>query len=826
MRPFTNIAAIVTIATSCVDNDYVHLFRTMDKAPSLDWADIEAMDHMGPTVIDGGINFCVYSDNAQRIDVLVFDDPESDEATHTFTLKQRGDVWNGFVEGIGWGQHYGYRAWGPNWPYDPDWIPGSTIGFRSDVDGDGNRFNPNKLLFDPWGKALHRDHDWSKGSTASGPSRAGVTYAAGAKTVVVDSGYQWSSHEDTWREARANNTMEGHEDNALIIYEVHPKGLTMNPASGVDHPGTFRGIGEVAPYLKELGVNVVELLPIHEKPLDGGYWGYNNLSFFAPELTFSHAYQSTGRVDGVIDEFKWMVDQLHQNDIEVWLDVVYNHTGEGGLWRERLYFESYDDAYEVNFDPKEVAGLYSYRGLDNQSWYALTEDGQHYWNNTGVGNQTRPNNRPMHRLIMDSLLFAVEDLHIDGFRFDLAGILGEPDLDYNGTIDPAFTILQDIVDEPVMQDNNVRLISEPWTASYSGPGIGGFPASSSRDGYAWAEWNPKFRDWWRSFVNHCSDGTCYGNEALESPVYVLNSSEGDGVDGGSVITGSSPLYADEGRRPYHSINFITSHDGFTLYDLVSYDEKQNGCGLLNPKCCDDPMSVWCDDESGETHNRSHNWWDEGLKRQMMRNLFVAMMISHGTPMLLGGDEWMRTQMGNNNAYSTWADNEWNWFRWGEWQNTYAVHRHRMFDFVRGMIQFRKTHLEQLAPKTYGGGAPFSWKTANNGEMGADDWSTKRHMMLHYYTDASYAGPELTILINMETSTVDFTLPEGRRWGRIVDTQAWFDTPGDDGSGEGYFSEHSTADPYLSQNIRLASPIEVDGSYGVAPSSIVILEQMD
>jgi isoamylase len=830
------IAAIIVLTVpinGCVDSDYVHLFRLADKAPSLSWADLEAMEHMGPTVIDGGVNFCVYSENAERVDVLVFDAPDSDDASHVFNLVNRGDIWNGFVEGIGLGQHYGYRAWGPNWPVDPDWLPGTTTGFRSDVDGDGNRFNPNKLLFDPWGLALHREHDWSLGSTASGPSRASVTYGAAAKTVVVESNYAWSDAESQWRRARADGTLAGHADNELIIYEVHPKGLTMNPASAVDHPGTFLGIGEIAPYLQDLGVNVVELMPIHEKPLDGGYWGYNNLSFFAPELGFSHAYQSTGRVDGVIDEFKWMVDQLHQHDIEVWLDVVYNHTGEGGLWRERLYFDTFEDALEVNFDPKEVAGLYSYRGLDNQAWYALSEDGQTYWDNTGVGNQTRPNHRPMQRLIMDSLLFAVEDLHIDGFRFDLAGILGEPDLDYDATIDPSHTILQEIVDHPVMQANQVRLISEPWTAKGTGPGIGGFPASTNRDGYGWGEWNAHFRDWWRAFVNNCNwgdDGSgdwtvvCHGAAALESPVFVLNSTEG--VDGGAVLTGSESVFGHNGRRPYHSVNFITSHDGFTLYDLVSYPDKQNACGLLNPKCCDDPLSVWCDDESGENHNRSHNWWDEGLKRQMMRNFFVAMMVSHGTPMLLGGDEWMRTQMGNNNAYSTWADNEWNWFRWGEWQNTTAVERYRMHDFVRSLIDFRKRHLNQLGPMTYGGGAPFTWKTANNTDMSGDDWASKRHMMIHYYREGDHTDPELAILINMEAGSVDFVLPEGRRWGRVIDTQAWFDTGGGEGSEGGYFSEHPTADPYLSQNIATSAAVEVGARYGVMPFSIVVLEQLD
>ena len=318
---------------------------------------------------------------------------------------------------------------------------GSTTGFKSDVDLNGNRFNPNKLLTDPWSLAFHRDHDWFKGSTASGPQRAQSTWAASSKSVVVDSTYTWSEAETEWREGRANNTLDNHDWTDLVMYEVHPKGFTQNPASGVEHPGTYRGIGEMAPYLADLGINAVELMPIHEKPLDGGYWGYNNLSFFAPEHSFSAPFQATGRVDGVIDEFKWMVDQLHQNDIEVIVDVVFNHTGEGGLWRERLFFETFEDATSVNFDPKEVAGLYNFRGLDNAAWYALSPDGQTYWNNTGVGNQLRPNHRPGRRIIMDALHFMVEELHVDGFRFDLAGS-SEKDLDYNTPIPVSGTIVE------------------------------------------------------------------------------------------------------------------------------------------------------------------------------------------------------------------------------------------------------------------------------------------------------------------------------------------------------------------------------------------------
>ena len=811
------------LLSSCADEDYARVYETQAKAPSLSWADIETLEHMGPTLIDGGVNFSVYSENAERIELLLFENPESDLPTHSIPMTTEGDVWNAFVEGIGLGQHYGFIAWGPNWPYDEDWLPGTTTGFRSDVDQYGNRFNPNKLLTDPWSKALHRDHDWSRGSTASGPQRAQSTLGASAKSVVVDSSYTWSEHETDWRAARQSGGPEGHSWGDLVMYEVHPKGFTQNPASGVDHPGTFRGIGEMAPYLQDLGINAVELMPIHEKSLDGGYWGYNSLSFFAPEHSFSASALATGRVDGVIDEFKWMVDQLHQHDIEVIIDVVYNHTGEGGLWRERLFFETFDDAVAVNFDPKEVAGLYSFRGLDNAAWYALSEDGQTYWNNTGVGNQLRPNHTPGRRIILDSLRFMVEELHVDGFRFDLAGILGEADLNYNSPTPVAGTIVQDIAEDPVLQQHNVRLIAEPWTASGTGPGIGGFPMSTTAPQFGWGEWNAHFRDWWRAFINHCNWSDlgmeCHGDDDLSAPVFVLNSTEG--VDGGQVMMGSESVYGDEGRRPPHSINFVTVHDGFTLYDLFSYEDKQNECGLLNPKCCDDPLSVWCDTESGEENNRSHNWGGEPSKRQQMRNMLTAMFISRGTPLLLGGDEWMRTQFGNNNAYSTWADNEWNWFRWGEWRNVTATQRYRMHDFVRSLITFRREHKARLSPEEYDAPAP-AWKGASNEDLSPEQWGSQRHMMVHHHAPASTG--ELVVLLNMETEPVTFTLPEDRTWYRVVDTQAWFDQPTDSSEPEGHLSEDPSRDPYRSWNIDLADPEQVGAQYEALPSSIVILEQ--
>jgi glycogen operon protein len=362
-------------------------------------------------------------------------------------------------------------------------------------------------------------------------------------------------------------------------------------------------------------------------------------------------------------------------------------------------------------------------------------------------------------------------------------------------------VLQTIIDDPVLQDANTRIIAEPW--SLYGTFVGSFPASTTRGGVGWFEWNGRFRDWWRSWVNF--DGTngdisyCALNTTCTTPYWTMHSQEG-GRDGGFLMTGSYDWYHGNQRRPYHSVNFITVHDGFTMYDAVSYSRQRNGCGPLNPVCCDSPASAFCDPLSGEGNNRSRSWSDEGFKAQQMRNLFAGMIVAQGTPMILGGDEWMRTQLGNNNAYTTGADNPFNWYDWGSWQANPA--RVRMHDFVAKLLRFRKEHAYAFALADYGQGAPFSWKSETGGDANFDT----KHIAQHYYDGTK--GPQLYIMMNMEAGNVSFKLPTGVTWKRLFDTQAYF---------EG-------SDPGLSGNITLDVPAVVEtASYGVQSHSVVVLQ---
>ena len=306
MRNLT-VAMACALAASCANANDPQLYATQPIAPGFTADEISGLQRLGATQISTGVNFSVYSQHATRVDLALFDNATDSEPAQEFPMVRMGDVWNLYVDGVGYGENYGYIAWGPNWPHDDSWYPGSIAGFLADVDAAGNRFDPNKLLIDPYARAFSGDYNWAE-SPASGPDRTVSDYSSQAKSVVVRSQYVWSDNETAWRAARIAGNQPGNNANELVIYEMHPKGFTASPASGVDHPGTFRGIGEKADYLKDLGINAVELMPAQQKTPDGGYWGYETIGFFAPELTYS-SDQDPWMVG---DEYKWMVDQLHQ----------------------------------------------------------------------------------------------------------------------------------------------------------------------------------------------------------------------------------------------------------------------------------------------------------------------------------------------------------------------------------------------------------------------------------------------------------------------------------------------------------------------------------
>ncbi len=852
---------------SCDETSSHHVYESSAIAPSLEGVKGDALfDHLGPTIIDKGVNFAVYAKHATRVEVLIFDsnNPDTDLPVMRIpmTKDEASGIWTQFVYGIGVGTHYGYIAFGPNWPYTEKFKPGTTEGYITDCDEEGNRYNPNKLLLDPYARRISHDFDWySGGNPASGSARGISDWKGAAKSVVIKSEYQWSENEAVWRANRMKgDAFEGHAQNDVIYYEAHPKGFTMRALDDVQNRGTWKGIGEKAGYLKDLGVTALELLPVAEKPDDGGYWGYNTIAFFAPEQRFATSINQS-KTNGVHDEFKEMVDKLHQNGIEVILDVVYNHTGEGGLWRSKVQDPANSYGAQKDFDDRTALTLYSFRGLDNKEYYHLKKDtsgvrNQSYLDEPGVGNQFRCNNTPGKRLILDNLRFWVEEMHVDGFRFDLATALGvheEQVTDDGDTKDygdagydnkywfdnTGTTVLQEIIEDEVLNKYHTRFVAEPWGGYYVN---GCFPKSTKDDTKGWGEWNGRFRDMVRDFINN--DVKLNKTENL-SPDWQRT------VDMGNILTGSSNMFqSSNGRKPYHSVNVITVHDGFTLYDVMTYWEKQNGCSVLNQICCDQPYNAFCKTDNGSTDNRSHNWcqrdcykgecdycynkckdwgdrkeecertcienidnqgacidsYHEELKRQMIRNAFTFLLMTPGTPLILGGDEYMRSQYGNNDAYSDSADNEWNWFRWGDWLS--RPENVRMHDFVREVIKIRKQYKEFLAPSEYTGSVQWWWPDGcENVEVGC--WESKSVGMYYPATDKTKA---LYVMINMEYGDKTFHLPEGE-WTILLDTQRYYD------SDEYLKGEGINAN--TTNNVWLSGSNKTSGTYGVKDHSIVI-----
>jgi glycogen operon protein len=563
---------------------------------------------LGATPTTTGVNFAVYSRYASEVFLVLFDAPDGDP-TDVIRLDNRDKlVWHAAIEGVRPGQLYGYKVHGE---------------YRPEL---GLRFNDAKLLLDPYAKAVtgkfrNRDnlllaYDAQPAGGEFVPDRRDDTMVVPKGIVVDDAAFDWQG------DVSPDLALE-----QLFIYEVHVKGFTAHPSSAVHSPGTYLGFIEKIPYLQRLGVNAVELLPLHEFYVDDfliergltNYWGYNSIGFFAPESSYA-----TGSARGCqVTEFKTLVRALHRAGIKVILDVVYNHTGEGN----------------------ELGPSLSFRGLDNPSYYSLTgppdAPGRYYMNYTGCGNSLNFDSPPVIRLVMDSLRYWVETMHVDGFRFDLASVLGRCG---DGAFRSTAPFFDAVSQDPVLA--RAILIAEPWDlGTYQ---VGNFPVD-------WSEWNGRFRDTIRRFGK---------------------GDAGQLADLGWRLTGSADAYGDDGRSAYNSVNFITCHDGFTLADLVSYDHKHNEANQEhNNDGCNDNNSWNCGAE-GDTG-------DPGVlavRKQLTKNYACCLLFASGTPMILGGDEFGRTQEGNNNAYC--QDNAVSWFDWELAERNVDV-----FEFFRKAIAF-------------------------------------------------------------------------------------------------------------------------------------------
>jgi glycogen operon protein len=684
---------------------------------------------LGATITWSGVNFALFSQHATAVTLVLFDGRGRPAAEIPLRHRTRF-VWHAHVEGAGPGQLYGFRVDGP-------WAPAA-----------GHRFNPRKLLLDPYARAIlgehrgdparHLDYDPDGVLDPARLRRSGLDNGAEApRCVVMDGAFDWRG-----------DRPPGHPLEELVIWEAHVKGTTAHSSSGADFPGTYLGFIERIPHLVRLGVNAVELLPVHARHSPSrltalglsDYWGYNTVGFFAPDRRFA-----AGSEPGCeVAEFKELVRALHAAGIEVILDVVYNHTGEGD----------------------ELGPALCFRGIDNAIYYKqLPGDPSRYADFTGCGNTLDLAQPPVLKLVMDSLRYWVEELHVDGFRFDLASSLGRGE----SRFDRIAAFFMAVHQDPVV--SRVKLIAEPWDLGADSYQVGNFPVE-------WCEWNGRFRDTARRFVR---------------------GDPGQVPDLATRLAGSADLYGNDGRTPYHSINFVTCHDGFTLHDLTAYSRKhneQNGEG----------------NRDGLDDNASRNWGVEGetrdptvleLRGRAARNLATILLVSQGVPMLLAGDELLRTQGGNNNAYC--QDNGISWIDWR------LARRNRGFlEFVRRLIALRRAH-PVLRRRTFLSGADrdrdgiadIAWYDADGREPA---WGDPRLRSLAFRVqgreilreEAETGQPLSDLFVALHAAPEDraFVLPPpsaGFRWYRAVDTAL---PPGEDAREPGDEAPLPRQDAYL------------------------------
>ncbi|MDQ1364758.1 MAG: isoamylase [Acidimicrobiaceae bacterium] len=659
---------------------------------------------LGASFTGVGTNFSLFSSVAERVELCLFD--ASGVETRLDLPESTALCWHGYVPDVLPGQRYGYRVHGP---YDPD---------------KGLRCRPSKLLIDPYAKALDGGVDWDESlfeyhfGKPDDLDNDDDSAAHVPKAVVINPYFEWENdrHPRTpWHET--------------VLYEVHVKGFTKNnPRIPEAFRGTYAGLAHPASieYLLSLGVTAVELLPVHQFVHDShlmeqglrNYWGYNSIAFLAPHID----YGSRRRNGQHVAEFKDMVRTLHASGIEVILDVVYNHTAEGN----------------------HMGPVLSMKGIDNPAYYRLVPDNRRfYYDTTGTGNSLNVGHPHVLQLIMDSLRYWVLDMHVDGFRFDLAATLARQFHEVD-RLSAFFDLIQQ---DPVI--SQVKLIAEPWDIGEGGYQVGNFPP-------LWSEWNGKYRDTVRDYWRG-------EDQTLAELAYRF--------------TGSSDLYEREGRRPSASINFLTAHDGFTLADLTAYNEKHNDANGEG-------------NADGESHNRSWNGGVEGptddpevleLRAQQRRNFLATLLLSQGIPMLLGGDEMGRTQDGNNNAYC--QDNELSWFDWEHQDGSLIAFTQRLLAIRRHHPVFRRREYFQGRALHGGGIDDVAWFGPDGSEMSEDDWQEGyAKSMAVFLNGEAIPGPDnrgdrivddtFLVVFNAHHEPIDFTLPDerfGKRWIRTLDT---------------------------------------------------------
>ncbi|MDN5748087.1 MAG: glycogen debranching protein GlgX [Pseudonocardia sp.] len=659
---------------------------------------------LGSRFDGGGTNFSIFSEVAERIELCLFD--EAGTETRVTLPERDGLVWHGYLPQVWPGQRYGYRVHGP---YDP---------------AAGLRCNPSKLLLDPYAQAIDGEYRWDQalfsydfGDPGSYNDTDSAPYAS--KAVVINPYFDWVGD----RPLRVPY-------NETVIYEAHVRGMTMrHPGIPADVRGSYAAIAHPAmiAHFRKLGVTAVELMPVHQFVHDStldekglrNYWGYNTIGFFAPH----NGYAGFGTRGEQVYEFKTMVRSLHRAGIEVILDVVYNHTAEGNHMGPTL----------------------SFRGIDNQAYYRLVDgDEKHYYDTTGTGNSLNVRHHESLRLLMDSLRYWVTEMHVDGFRFDLASSLAR---EFH-SVDRLSAFFDLVNQDPVV--SQVKLIAEPWDVGEGGYQVGGFPP-------LWTEWNGMYRDTIRDFWRG-EPGTL-GEFAAR-------------------FTGSSDLYEADNRRPIASINFVTAHDGFTLNDLVSYNDKHN----------EDNGE---DNNDGESHNRSWNHGAEGdtddaavhtLRERQKRNILTTLLLSQGVPMIAHGDELGRTQRGNNNVYC--QDNELSWVDWESARDNEVLtdYTARAARLRAAHPIFRRKRFFQGRPMRGSGDSDISWLRPDGRHMSDEDWDSGRLTLAVFLNgqgipDTDALGERIVddsflLLINSHHQQHTFTLPDesyGKAWQVVLDT---------------------------------------------------------